>query len=89
MRNPFENRMASLNDPTPDIVPITPDDNVVLAKIGTALYFETGGIIVFQTASGATRSVHVGDFSILPVGVRKVFASGTTATGIHMFVATH
>lgn len=83
MSNPFENRMPSLSGPALDIVPVTPNDSVDLDDVAVALYIETGGTISFVTVSGTTRSVSVSDFAILPVGTRRVLATGTTAVGIH------
>ncbi len=85
MTNPFTNRVPSLNGPATDIAPVTPSDSVDLADVAVALYVETGGAISFITVSGATRTVAVADFSILPVGAQRVLATGTTATGIHAF----
>jgi hypothetical protein len=53
--------------------------------VAVALYVEGAGTLSFVTVSGAVRSVNVADFSILPVGVRRVNATGTTATAIHAF----
>ncbi len=50
------------------------------------LYIETGGTVSVVTAAGETRLMAVADFSILPIGVRRVNAAGTTATGIHALV---
>jgi len=44
--------------------------------------------VAFVSITGATRSVTLADFSILPVGMRRVLASGTTATGLHAFTVT-
>ncbi|MBW6506885.1 MAG: hypothetical protein K0B00_09065 [Rhodobacteraceae bacterium] len=82
MTNPFK-RAPSLSDPARNIVPVTPDDNTDLADIAVALYVETGGTLAIHTLGGALRTIKVADFSILPVGVRRVLAAGTTATGIH------
>ena len=46
---------------------------------------ETGGTLTVETVSEEMRSFSVGDFAIVPVGVRQVHASGTTASGIHAF----
>jgi uncharacterized cupin superfamily protein len=50
-----------------------------------ALYVESGGAVTFVSEKGSTRTVTLGDFAILPTGVRRVLATGTTATGIHAF----
>ena len=86
MTNPFANRSASLQGPATDIQPVTPDDAADLHDVAIALYVETGGSLSIVTASGAERQVELPDFSILPVGVRKVSQTGTTASGIHALV---
>lgn len=88
MTNPFENRSLDLSGPALDIEKIIPNDSNDLAEVAVALYIETGGAITFVSASGATRTLNVADFAILPVGAKKVLATGTTATGIHAFLVS-
>lgn len=86
MSNPFESRVASLSGPATDILPVSPSDMQAFPAVAIALYVETGGSISIVTVGGGVRSINVGDQSILPVGVRQVNATGTTATGIHAMV---
>ncbi|MBC7154428.1 MAG: hypothetical protein H5U19_07430 [Rhodobacteraceae bacterium] len=86
MTNPFSNRSVSLSGPATDIVPVTPDDATDLPDVAVALYIAQGGTVRLVSVRDGTRSVPVADFSILPVGVRRVLATGTTATGIHALV---
>ncbi|MBV1867278.1 MAG: hypothetical protein KUG69_05160 [Marinosulfonomonas sp.] len=86
MTNPFENRTSSLSGPATDIIPVTPDDVTNLVDVAIALYVETGGILSLLTIRGGNRSVSVADNSILPIGTRRVNATGTTASGIHAMV---
>ena len=86
MSNPFENRVSSLSGPATDLLPVTPDDVSALPEVAIALYVETGGALSIVTARGNARTVTVADRSILPVGVRQVNATGTSATGIHAMV---
>lgn len=86
MTNPFEHRALSLNGPATDIVSVTPADATDLADTALALYVETGGTISIVTVRGQTRTVKVADYSLLPVGVARVRATGTTAAGIHALV---
>lgn len=88
MTNPFENRTSSLAGPATDIIPVTPDDTTDLPDVAIALYVETGGNLAVLTARGGSRSLTVADNSILPVGIRRVNATGTTAMGIHAMVIT-
>lgn len=84
--NPFANRAVPLSGPATDILPVTPDDGTDFGDIAIALYVETGGTVAIHTVGGQTRSVGVADNAILPVGTRRVLASGTTASGIHALV---
>ncbi|MCK0126832.1 hypothetical protein MWU76_20755 [Gelidibacter sp. F2691] len=68
--------------------PVLPSDLSELPNTAVSIYVEVGGVVVFESVAGSTRSVLVADNSILPVGVRKVMSTGTTATGIHAFVLT-
>ena len=67
-------------------MPVTPADGIELPDVAVALYVETGGVLVVKTVADTLRTVTVGDKSILPVGVKEVHATGTTATGIHGYV---
>ena len=83
MFDPFKNRQADLNGPARDMLPVTPNDGTDLPAVAVALFVETGGAVSFVSQAGETRSVTLGDFSLLPVGVRRVRATGTDASGIH------
>jgi len=85
MSNPFENRAPTLSGPSRDIEPVSPSDTVNLPSVALALFVETAGSVTFVTVKGPTRTVNVANFSILPTGVLRVMATGTTATGIHAF----
>jgi hypothetical protein len=86
MTDPFAQRVSSLQGPARDVVPVVPNDSTDLATTAVALYVETGGTLSFATVAGNTRSLNVPDFTILPVGARRVHATGTTAEGIHALV---
>ncbi len=87
MLNPFKNRTPSLTGPGSDIAPVTPSDTVDFSEVAIALFVQTGGTISFVSARGTVRSVTVSDMSLLPVGVQRVNATGTSATGIHALLA--
>lgn len=84
--NPFAHRARSIHGPATDALPVTPDDATDLPMVAIALYVETGGTLVIDTVAGETRTIAVADFSILPLGTRRVRATGTTASGIHALV---
>ena len=84
--NPFANRARSMQGPATDALPVTPDDTNDLPMVSIALYVETGGTVVVDSVAGETRTITLADFSILPVGITRVRATGTTAEGIHALV---
>jgi len=84
--NPFTTRTLSISGPATDALPVTPSDTTDLPLVAISLYVETGGTVVLDTAAGQTRTIDVADYSILPLGVRRVHATGTTAAGIHALV---
>jgi hypothetical protein len=86
MTNPFSVRFTGASGPAVDLVPVVADDAADFEKVAVSLYIETGGDLAFVSAAGEERTVTVGDFSILPVGAKRVKATGTTASGIHAFV---
>ena len=79
--DPFSSRMTSASGPGRDYVPVTPSDATPLTTPAIALYVETGGVVSFVSATGATRTVAVSDYGWVLCGVRQVRATGTTAAG--------
>ena len=66
-----------------DAFPVTPDDdndNAGAACIG--VYVTVGGNVRVTTLQGFVRDIPVGAQSPLPMLVRRIHATGTTATGI-------
>lgn len=84
--NPFAHRARYIHGPATDALPVTPDDATDLPMVAITLYVETGGTVVVDTVAGETRTISVVDFSILPLGIVRVRATGTTAWGIHALV---
>ena len=84
--NPFAHRSRSIQGPATDAQPIAPNDTSDLPVVAIGLYVETGGTVVLDTVAGETRTIAVADFCILPLGVRRVRATGTTAQGLHALV---
>jgi hypothetical protein len=87
MANPFSGRAVPISGPATDLIPVTPDDAADLPATAVALYAEGAGAVVIDTVSGdGPRTVSVAANMLLPVGVRRVRATGTTATGLHALV---
>lgn len=69
-----------------DLVPVTPSDSVNLTVAARALRIGTGGTLRITTLSGIVRNTNVGDGEMFIVGVLRVHATGTTATGIEAMI---
>lgn len=81
-QNPFAGVQGGLSSPGSDIVPVTPNDATDLPDgVCRALLIGAGGTLSIITAAGNTRAITVGA-GLLPVGVARVRATGTTCTGI-------
>ena len=88
MQNPFDARSTSTAGPGIDYAPVTPDDVTDLPIVAISLFVESGGSVNFVSQKGQTRTVNLPDYGYLTCGVRKVNATGTTASGIHAIVVT-
>lgn len=87
MKNPFTSRAVPVNGPAGDLVPVVPSDTVDLPFIGISLFVTTSGTVVFETPLGdAPRTISVATGQIIPCGVTRVHATGTTAE-VHVFRA--
>lgn len=82
MHNPFE-RALHVGAPGRNYLAVTPNDGADLPAISTSFYVETAGVVRFKSVSGETCTVKVGDYGWIFCGAVRVFATGTTATGIH------
>jgi hypothetical protein len=61
---------------------VVPDDDADLAQVSTAINVATPGAVRVTTRAGDIIDVFVAAGSVFPLRVRKVWATGTTATGI-------
>ncbi|MBY5973674.1 hypothetical protein KUV28_15050 [Ferrimonas balearica] len=85
--NPFAHTPVQLSGIAKDLAPVTPDDSADLpGGVAIGLYVVSGGSLSVVTVSGQTRTFTVPDFSMLPLGIARVLATGTTAEGIHAFM---
>tara|TARA_R110002074_G_scaffold49250_1_gene125648 strand:- start:2235 stop:2510 length:276 start_codon:yes stop_codon:yes gene_type:complete len=91
MSNPFQDRKREeLNGSVTDMVPVTPADgadNVGTGNIAIGLYITGAGNVSFHNIDGTTRTIAVPDNFYLVCSVKRVLATGTTATGIHAIIA--
>lgn len=66
-----------------DVIDVTPNDEDALLEVPGILFITGPGNVRVITAAGTDRTLlnFANDFSLL---VKKVFATGTTATGIKL-----
>jgi hypothetical protein len=68
--------------PATSVAEIAPDDAADLAQVTLALNVATPGTVRVTTLEGDVVDVHVAAGVAFPLRVRRVHATGTTATGI-------
>lgn len=76
--------------PTIDIVPIVPSNTAPLPKPARMIRCKpvsgTAGTVCIQTADGEQRTTEIAVGEKLSIGVLRVFATGTTATGLEAHI---
>lgn len=82
MLDRFENHMPGLESPAAFVTPVTPDDGTDLAVVSRALNVTQSGIVQITTIGGSVASVYIAAGIPFPVRATRVWATGTTATGI-------
>lgn len=83
MTDRFENRAQSLQAPASDGFEIVPNDSLDLVENSRAIYVGTGGAVSLVMASGSAvvlKNVAAG--SLLPLRVKSIKATGTSAADI-------
>lgn len=72
----------TLTSPATDIEEITPSDVADLAYMTKSLNVATPGVVRVTTETGTISDVFIAAGLPFPLRVRRVWATGTTATGI-------
>lgn len=70
------------DSPATSVQPILPDDETDLVEASIALNVATSGTVRVTSLSGTVSDVFIAAGTAFPLRVRRVWASGTTATGI-------
>jgi len=78
----FANRHRRPTDPAVRIFEITPDDTNDLAEVTSGINVATPGIVRVTTEDGSVSDVMVHPGNAFPVRARRVWLTGTTATGL-------
>lgn len=82
MTDAFNTYTPGLESPASHLQAITPSDTADLPTFSRALNVSTTGQVRVTTVSGTTQSVFVAAGVAFPVRARRIWATGTTATGI-------
>lgn len=82
MSDVFANLATGLESPATYIQSVTPNDSTDLPRAGRALNVAATGSVRLTTVDGTTDTVYVAAGVAFPVRARRIWATGTTATGI-------
>ena len=82
MADTFNSHADSLNSPPSNLIPVTPDDGADLEFAARALNVAVTGTVRVTSIRGDTATLMVAAGIAFPVRVSRVWATGTTATGI-------
>lgn len=83
MADNFEGQSPGLASPAENGASVTPSDTVDLTTAARALWVGGAGTVKVYTTKGATLTfVGLSAGTLLPVRVRRVYSTGTTATSI-------
>lgn len=82
MPTSFSNTHRRPSDPAITIFDITPDDGKDLMQSTTALNVATPGTVRITTVDGSTSDITVHPGVAFPVRARRVWLTGTSATGL-------
>ncbi len=82
MSDAFASHARSQADPAVSIFDITPDDNADLSHVTTALNVLSPGTVRVTMSDGSIGDLSIHPGQAFPVRVRRIWLTGTTATGI-------
>jgi hypothetical protein len=86
MPDPFDGYAQSLESPATILVPVTPEDAADLPMPSRALNVTQEGLVRVTTTGGSTATLYIAAGIGFPVRATRVWATGTTATGITALV---
>ena len=82
MKDIFDGFAGGLESPATHVRSVVPSDTADLTHASRALNVAGAGAIRVTTVGGTTATVHVAAGIPFPVRATRVWATGTTATGI-------
>ena len=78
----FATHQSGLQSPASYLTNISPNDTTDLANVSRALNVASSGSVRVTTVEGSEATVYIVAGNAFPVRVSRVWATGTTATGI-------
>jgi hypothetical protein len=82
MSDDFQNHAPGLESPAERLADVTPDDGTDLAWSTRAIAVTGAGTVRVTTVAGDTGTIYVAAGAPFPIRAQRVWATGTTATGI-------
>jgi hypothetical protein len=82
MTDRFEDLTPGLQSPASHMLAVIPDDATDLSMTSRALNVAQSGLVQVTTTGGTTETVYIAAGSAFPVRATRVWATGTTASGI-------
>jgi hypothetical protein len=81
-RDRFADMSKTPTAPAASLAEVVPDDDTDLETVTVALNVATAGTVRVTMADGSVGSVFITAGSVFPMRVKRIWATGTTATGI-------
>lgn len=82
MTDSFQTRTRRPGDPAATVFDIVPDDDTDLDQTTTGLAVATPGTVRLTAIDGSIADVVIHPGTAFPIRARRVWATGTSATGI-------
>ena len=82
MADKYETYATTIVGPADEIFDITPNDSADLAWATRAINVAVSGTVRVTTVSNTTATLYVAAGIAFPIRAKRVFATGTAATGI-------
>lgn len=82
MSDKFATYQSGLESPATTLASVTPNDAADLAWATRAIAVTGTGTVRLTTVDGSQGTIHVAAGVPFPIRVRRIWATGTTATGI-------
>ncbi len=78
----YSDHSSGLESPATGVFSVTPHDTADLSYVSRAVNVAQGGSIQISTLEGGIATVHVAAGIAFPIRATRIWATGTTATGI-------